>query len=131
MLLFYKIILAILERLEGQRVEGVVSKKTSEETNLDKLLVSLTRVVGVVRLGTYFEVMIDWQNLLINWMVGMRESRMTPTFFGVNEWCTLMKWRRLEEKKQESYLRDVETTGYKALESKGEVTWGVTADSWC
>lgn len=74
-LLFYKIILAILERLEGQRVEGVVSKKTREETNLDKLLVSLTRVVGVVRLGTYFEVMIDWQNLLINWMVGMRESQ--------------------------------------------------------
>lgn len=51
--------------------------------------------------------------------------------FGVNEWCPLMKWRRLEEKKQELYLRDVETTGYKTLESKGEVAWGVTADSWC
>lgn len=55
-----------------------------------------------------------------------RESRMTPIFFGVNEWCPLMKWR-LGEKKQELYFRDVETIGYKNLESKGEVTWGVTS----
>lgn len=51
---------------------------------------------------------------------------MTPIFFGVNEWCPLMKWR-LGEKKQELYFRDVETIGYKNLESKGEVTWGVTS----
>lgn len=84
-LLFYKIILAILERLEGQRVEGVVSKKSSEETNLDKFLVNLTGVVGVVRIGTYFEVMIDWQNLLINWMVGMRVKDDSYIF-----WCEWM-----------------------------------------
>lgn len=55
---------------------------------------------------------------------------MTPIFFGVNEWCPLMKWRRLEEKKQELYFRDVETIRYKNLESKGEVTWESPADSW-
>lgn len=51
---------------------------------------------------------------------------MTPIFFGGNEWCPLMKWR-LEEKKQELYFRDVEAIGYKNLESKGEVAWGVTS----